>query len=510
LDKYLNALSLRQAHFLYRNIPYIQRNAGKCEIFDLLVEHFITARNIPLDEYVAKHVSTNMPDGLLPDVVFKRVPLNYTPSHLNDIVVTIDEVFNKEAGLARDNSLYQEDYLDEATHAFKISLADTVDTKLLSSDVIDYSNSDRYQLSDLLVANWLHLSRSGLYTAVISCTNPATAETYLLRADEAYTLMWYLFHGALGITLEYIPDMLAERVIRDDLTGVDQMLSAVEEKWRDYLRPTLIDAKSLLPLETRCISVDAFYKEVSLICNAMNAQELIVAFEQHVEARVQLVNAINKLYMDRVYSPDSPTIAYSDWLSERNIYITGLTQDQFSQMYAELLKNGTGLNGKNGITIRDIQKAMLNLMADLSSYSIQFTSTSNSSSIISSNIAAVRPGDATVSGAGSLVAPSHGLDIMNHTESVTSSIRIDPGDGVEVNVRASLNDCIRVELVKLVSGKISYNQTYRIELGVWPTAELNPIPYENGVVNVLGMDLFVQLSNEKREAILEYIASQNP
>jgi hypothetical protein len=513
LDKYLPALSLRQAHFLYRNIPYIQRNAGKQEIFDLLVENFLTARNIPLDEYVAKHVSTDMPNSLLPDVVFRRVPLNYTPSHLNDITFDIDAMFYKEADLARDNSLYLQDYLEAARHSFSISLADTVDTKLLGSDVVDYSGSERYLLADLLLSHWLYFSHIGLYGAVISSTNAATGEGYLLRADEAFLFMWYLFHKSHGITLEYIPDILAERVVRDSVVSIDEMLSVVEDRWRDHLRPVLVTAQSLLPVLSRSISVDAFYNQVSLICSAMNKQQLLVANEQHTEVRAQITNAINRLYMDRICSPATPTELYDTWLSSRNIYLSTLTKDQFAQMYEEILKNGTGLNGKNGITVRDIQKAMLNLVAALSSYSIQFTSSCNTSAVIATGDAAVRLGDVDVSGAATLVAPSHRVDILNGRETVKSGITINPGDGAEITVSATLKDRFYIELETLVGetiGGFSSLQTYKIELGVKLETPVKPIPYENGVVNVPGMDLFLQLSSERQNAILEYVAGQKP
>ncbi len=510
LDKYLNVLSLKQAHFLYRNIPYIQRNAGKCETFDLLVEKFITARKIPVDEYVAKHISTNMPAELHPDVVFKRVPLNYDGTHLNDIPFSLEDIFYKEAQLARDNLRYQQDYLEDAAHGFKISLADTVETKLLESDIIDYTNSEHYLLADLLLNNWLHQSRVGLYKAVIGCTNALTGEGYQLRANEAFLLLWYLFHKAHGITLETIPEILAERVVRDSFVSVDDMLTVVEKKWREYLRPTLLDARNLLPVMTRCISVDAFYNQVDLICRAMNAQLLMVAYEQHHEVRAQLNNAINMLYMDRVYSPTQPAEPYDLWLSSRNIYISELTKEQYSQMYVELLKNGTGLNGKSGITIRDIQKAMLNLVADLSSYSIQFTSSANSSSVITSSDAAIRAGDASVGGKGALIAPSHQVDIVQGAAAVRCKLSIDPGTGAETSIKVKLNDSASFMLGTLVSGAIKYHQTFKVEIGMSASAALNPIPYENGVINVPGMDLFIQLDDAKRDGILNYIASQKP
>ncbi len=55
LDSYLDKLTKEQALFFYRNIRYIERNAGKRDTFDWLTENIMTKRDLPLYEITMKH-----------------------------------------------------------------------------------------------------------------------------------------------------------------------------------------------------------------------------------------------------------------------------------------------------------------------------------------------------------------------------------------------------------------------------------------------------------------------
>ena len=63
--------------YLYRNIIRVQNNAGKNEIFDELVDIFLTDRNIPIYQYKAKHNLKSFEDSLVPTVDMIRTEINY-------------------------------------------------------------------------------------------------------------------------------------------------------------------------------------------------------------------------------------------------------------------------------------------------------------------------------------------------------------------------------------------------------------------------------------------------
>jgi hypothetical protein len=55
LDSYLSVLTKEQALFFYRNIRYIERNAGKKDTFDWVTDKTMTLRNLPLYEITMNH-----------------------------------------------------------------------------------------------------------------------------------------------------------------------------------------------------------------------------------------------------------------------------------------------------------------------------------------------------------------------------------------------------------------------------------------------------------------------
>lgn len=68
----------------------------------------------------------------------------------------------------------------------------------------------------------------------------------------------------------------------------------------------------------------------------------------------------------------TPTL-FSDWFSENNIVINE-TDDisQWKTLYESIFSAGSGLDKNNVIDMQQVQKAMLSIMKQLASYTIQF------------------------------------------------------------------------------------------------------------------------------------------
>lgn len=507
LDQYVDFLTLEQRLYLYRNIRYIQRNAGSQEQFDLLIDKFMTARLMPVGDYTARHILTDMPvNSLTPHVMVRKKPLNLGVNSTTYDLVELDDFYKKERYLARDNATYETEYLDQARYDLTVSKSSVVTTKAVESSVVDYSDSSPYKLTDTLLMNWLHQSNIGLYQAVVSCANPKTGERYSLRANEAFTFLWYLYHQSMGINPPKMLPIMATRVMRDKLITVDDMLTVVSSKWRTYLRPYLEQAREMLPVLTRSISIDAFYNQTYLIYQAINKQRILIAQEHHQEVRAQFFNAVDVLYMDKVYEPSDPTESYGTWLAERNIFIDGLTRDQYEMMYLELFNEGTGLSINTATSIRDVQQALIKLITAMSSYSIQFMSTMNASTITTLDWAAQRIGDDRTYGSSHYEVPAHGINIVERNDYLKSSVQLDPErDAAEPLVDFKLFDKFDLELGATMNKDRSlFKQRFEINTAISVKTPLPTIPYENGVVNVSGMDYFEQLSYDERFRIKDY------
>jgi hypothetical protein len=395
LDLYLDQLTTKQSLELYRNINYLERNAGQSEIFEWLVDHIMTERNLPLAKYTMRHDVSKMPADLYPTITFTRDPVNlgYNLDSINEI--SLDEMLIKERPVARDNEKYEGDYEPKILEAMQNSLSNELPTKALESSMIDYTGSVKYPLSEILVNNWLWLSSLGYYNSAVQFTNPATGETVPLFAKDAFCLAWYALNASIGMTLDVIPPMFAQRVPRLPTPSVDAMAAVCDMSKVD--RATLQEIHDLMPLikpSSTFLSTEAFYNLCQQIYTAANQQDGLVSYQEHMEVRGYVKNATSLLWSDNLCYVAEPGDNYSAWFAARNLDVAAFTQTEWGSLYAEIVAHATGQDLITTPSVANIQKAMIGMMEQLSSYSIQFMSTINDSTIVPGEWAAIRVGDA--------------------------------------------------------------------------------------------------------------------
>ena len=76
LDWAVDYMTKKQMLWLYREIRFIERNAGKQSTFKSLIRNILTERNLPLAEWNMRHYLQDMPGELSPRVEFSRETLN--------------------------------------------------------------------------------------------------------------------------------------------------------------------------------------------------------------------------------------------------------------------------------------------------------------------------------------------------------------------------------------------------------------------------------------------------
>jgi len=394
LDVYLDQLTTKQSLELYRNINYLERNAGQSEIFDWLVDHIMTERNLPLAKYTMRHDVSNMPTDRYPTITFTRDPVNlgYNLDNINQ--VSLDQMLIKERPVARDNEKYEGDYEPKIQEAMQNSLSNELPTKALESSMIDYTGSVKYPLSEILINNWLWLSSLGYYNAAVQFTNPATGENVPLFAKDAFCLAWYALNASIGIKLDQIPPMFAQRVPRIPVPSVQDMMAVCDMTKVDVT--TLQEIHDLMPViqrPTTFLSIEAFYDLCVDIYTAANEQDGLVAYQEHMETRGYVKNATSLLWSDNLCYVADPTDNYTNWFASRNLEVGGFTTDQWGALYNQIVATATGQDSITTPSVANIQKAMIGMMEQLSSYSIQFMSTINDSTIVPAEWAAIRVGD---------------------------------------------------------------------------------------------------------------------
>lgn len=396
LDEYMDVMTLEQMLYFYRNIAYIERNSGSVDTFGTLIEHTMTKRQLPIAEYVMRHDLTNQPANLYPELMFKMNTLNIASTANLPHSIGLDEMLAKEDLIARDNAKYKSDEQPAIQQAMVNSRSNVVLTKALESAMIDYTNSTPYTLEDILFNHWLFLSSSGIYNTYIRVTNPTTGDTIPLTAKDAFTFMWYAFTASIGYPNVTVPDFMAFRVQRIPTPTVADLMSVVDPKYITVDQAT--QALSIQPHIDPIISTEMFYEKCKEIYISANMQRGLISYQEHHLRRGMMHGLVSRIYSDNVCRVETPGTTYAQWFAERNIVITDFNQNDLSTAYVETIKQATGLDLITTSSVKNLQRSMIRLMTQLSSYSVQFMSTINDSPLRVVDFPVIRGGDITGKG----------------------------------------------------------------------------------------------------------------
>lgn len=510
LDSYVDSMTRKQSLFFYRNIAYIERNAGKRDIFEWLVEHIMTERGLPLAEYVMRHDLSNQPTDVYPTLSFHKNAINSSYSIETIATDTLLQILSKEDKSARSNTLYKEEHLATMQTAMENSLSNVVLTKIVESSIIDHSNSSPYSMEEILINHWLFLSTNGLYKAFIGITNPRTGERIPLTVKDAYIFVWYVFCKSINIDLVFIPKLFAKRVQRIDGAmsvptsdgAIDDIMSAVDSKLVN--RATAVKAVSLQPTIEPIISTEAFYNLCAKIYTSAQLQRSIVAYQEHAVGRAMVHGMISRVYSDNICSIADGNVRYVDWFDDRNIIVSNLNNADMGAMYLDLVRESTGLALTTTNSLKDLQTAMIKMLTQLSSYSIQVIGEINNTDIKQTDWTVVRVGD---------------IDAKNKMHTYHPMATVEPSDiqckskcmlsyDIDAN-KIDSNISIRQSTISRfdITVKPKMHQamdSWKVRVRTVPTyAKLqNDVPKNNeGIIPVSGLDIFLPLTNLERSTI---------
>lgn len=393
LDRYVDYLTRHQMLWLYRNAVFLQRNSGKSEIFEELIENVMTRRAMPLGEWRMRHNTEEQADNIYPQVEFSRRQLNMRTNGIGSAVRSIPVMLDAERESARNNAVVQPEAESKIREQMENSIGNRLSTKILESALLDLSESTPYTLSDSLLNHWLHWAATGRYTSVITVDNPKTGGTITMDVKEAFIIYLYAFNLSLGIRLPNIPPLQAQMVRITPTPSRATLYSMVDESLVPH---TIVDqiADQTHTLGNY-ISVPAFREAVEMVHAQKLKQRDIYSNVEHYLGRAQAEAVMQRLYYDVPVILEPEGTKYADWFREK-----GIDVPTYSELEADLLANQiaticVGANLKVVQSLRDIQSAMLGLMSHLSSYSVQFLQSINTSPIKVVDWPAIRPGDAS-------------------------------------------------------------------------------------------------------------------
>ena len=510
LNYYLDNMTRKQALFFYRNIKYIERNAGKRDTFNWLVEHVITERNLPLAQYKMKHKLSKMPGELHPTPIFRKSSINGLTSANKQTEYSLSELLNKELDLARDNDIYNPIYKPLILEKMENSVSNTELTKALESSVIDYSNSSQYSLEDILLNHWIYLCSKNLYKSYITVINPNTNEKITVTAKDAFILYFYCYWKVNGKELIYIPNILANRVQRI-VTNTNTLNNFVQpETLFDVANRKIVSldtAKQLVSLQpniTTIISTKAFYTLCENIYKSTLLQSRLTAYQENMKARAMVSTMANYVYCDTYCSLGNDGDKYVGWFNSRNIDISTLTQDELIDLYTSILKETTNISLNSNSALKDLQKAMLGLLTQLSSYSIQILGEINNSDIRTTNWPLIRLDEPKSTISAEFKITDLAVNVINYNSDGKNSTYIDLGNNGVLgyyNQYANSNEKVDLGINYTLDGKATFQHRILNLEGV-RFKPVIPLTTNNlDMSPVIGINTYLSLTLDQQQTV---------
>lgn len=510
LDQYYEQLTLGQSLWLYRNLPYVKKNLGNQDTFALIAKHIMTERKIPLSGYTGYHNVSEMPANLYPNVQFEKKDLTEIPSLESVDPLSLTNMLAKEDKLARLNYTVRMEDTDAINERIENSKSNTVLTKTLESTLFDYSGSSPYSLDNILLYHWIYLSQKGVFNSYVRVDNPKTGETLNLTAKDAFILGFYLYCNSFGLKLLTLPRVIAVRVQRIPLVNKDEIYKMADSSV--ISKDLAIQMLQFQPVITTITSIDNFYNLCSNIYKAANYQHSLYAYQENYYGRALAQGMASRIYSDTVCDFGS-TVQYSDWFLENNIDIDSFLLTDTYDTWNLILQRATGLDLKTTNSLTSIQSAMTNIMASLSSYSVQFVNNINTSPIKIIEFPTIRPGSVDTT-----LKPLIGVDDFNvkllgykgHFKE-TIDLEVDKfnlDDGI--NVLLKDNICYESEVMATNDGK-GPARTIRIRVSTVSASCTNTIvSNDEGVLLVPGVDTYLALAPEDRVKVADMYGFRKP
>jgi len=226
---------------------------------------------------------------------------------------------------------------------------------------------------------------------VIVVNNPKTGGRLAFPVKDAFITWLYAQNLSTGLVLEKIPPLEARCVRKLSIPTLASLKEMVQpELVSDAVLNKAID--SVEPI-TSYISTTTFHESMVRVHDGQLAHRWLYATQEHVLARAQAEQAMLSFYQNAPCRYSDDEVLYADWFQERGLDIPDFSPLEAGLLADEILKAATGANLKDVQSLKEMQAAMLRLMAQLSSYTVQFLQTINADPIRMVEWNAVRVGN---------------------------------------------------------------------------------------------------------------------
>lgn len=404
LDRFYPYLTNKQALWLYRNIDRVIKYSGHNATFDWLAQNILFNRNINLDG-----LSIYQKEGFdnigLSNYTFTRKPALPGMSVANNDPISIVNVLSKEDKLLPGNIVYNENMLGKIKSDIQDTNVGVRLTKILDSTMVDATDETRYTITDELFNYWAYMAATDKYSTVINFKDSVTSRIFTMTVKDAFIYIMFLMNKSFKRGLTEMPSFTVGGINRNKTFTAN---SLYPNNASANVKATLNYFFNLHKPVANQTSVLGFYNAVNSVYLNKQIYQDIVAKQQHHADRGLIELGLDKLTFSTTVSfsnSDGSPIVFSTWATQNNIDNTIYTDNQTVLLIDAITAAVTGVKHDPTKLMKNIQSAMIGIMKQLSSYTVQFLSSINASGIKPIRWAAIRVGDILGKSTGKLNLP---------------------------------------------------------------------------------------------------------
>ena len=408
LGRHVANIPIAQALYLYRNVVYHTRNYGKQTTFDDLVANLLTPVRVPIASYNAVHDIIDMPDNIYPLAEMERNSINLTQVGTGRDLRTVEAVMKKEILLARDNGEFLTERVSETERIIRRSRFSDLKSKVLESSMMDYTNTERYTLPEILFYNWVFAASHGNYKGTLYVSHPYTGERIQLTPLNGLIMFHYLiYRGVKGefptniptLTARWIPKQKNVNALESTQTGYPTRSFLKTKVAPKYVSDEDINYFFQHPTPVMAYgSTATFYTEVAKIWSELKRKQHKLYITEDFTARAQLESCMRQFYWTDVLCDINPKKEdYASWITRQGITFEGMDDSDFLTLALSIYIKATGQDTSSKKSIADMQQSMLDVMKHFSSYTVQYLKGITFGSPVNTDAKLIRMSDALYS-----------------------------------------------------------------------------------------------------------------
>lgn len=262
---------------------------------------------------------------------------------------------------------------------------------MLESAWLDYSEFTLYTREFVNLNHWAYYVHIGAYDSYINFSLPSK-EMVSIDVKTALIYYYYLMEKALGNDPTTGATLYLTRVTRDVIPSFNNLVEHVDNRLvnrklvYNWLLENHVTLKQQQSTVQFTLTLDSIYKK-------MKDEVSIIGNHFHMDAHAHVENMVSGVYTDLVIELLPGVTDIESWVLSKGLPVRFDDVTEYLTVMISLYENSTGWSLADLALVSKTHKALLAVIKQLSSYTIQLLGYTNSQPIKPVNHIRVTPGN---------------------------------------------------------------------------------------------------------------------